>query len=140
MTKFVAPQSRAACVALDADDPLRPLRERFLLPDGLIYLDGNSLGPMPRAAAAAFTRTIDTGERMSGYLSEQLGRSCPALMLLPTEYSTPYWYDVLHRQVGHTLILGPTGGGKTVLTNFMAMQFGRHARLAQSNARLPVGR
>jgi kynureninase len=59
MTKFVAPQSRAACVALDADDPLRPLRERFLLPDGLIYLDGNSLGPMPRAAAAALTRTIE---------------------------------------------------------------------------------
>jgi kynureninase len=58
MTKFVAPQSRAACVALDADDPLRSLRERFILPDGLIYLDGNSLGPMPRAAAAAFARTI----------------------------------------------------------------------------------
>lgn len=77
-------------------------------------------------ADLAFTRTIDTGERMSGYLSEQLSRSCPALMLLPTEYSTPYWYDLLHRQVGHTLILGPTGGGKTVLTNFMAMQFGRY--------------
>jgi kynureninase len=59
MSKFVAPQSRAACVALDADDPLGPLRERFLLPDGLIYLDGNSLGPMPRAAAAALTHTIE---------------------------------------------------------------------------------
>ena len=59
MSKFVAPQSRAACAALDAEDPLAPLRERFLIPEGLIYLDGNSLGPMPRAAAAALSRTIE---------------------------------------------------------------------------------
>jgi kynureninase len=38
--------------ALDATDPLARFRERFRLPEEVIYLDGNSLGPLPRATAA----------------------------------------------------------------------------------------
>lgn len=46
------PMTREDCLARDARDPLRALRERFDLPEGVIYLDGNSLGARPKAALA----------------------------------------------------------------------------------------
>ncbi|MCA1750115.1 MAG: kynureninase, partial [Sphingomonadales bacterium] len=38
--------------SLDAADPLARMRERFVLPEGVIYLDGNSLGALPRETIA----------------------------------------------------------------------------------------
>jgi kynureninase len=53
------PVSRDACVARDASDPIGALRDRFVIPDGVIYFDGNSLGPLPRAAVSSLGRTIE---------------------------------------------------------------------------------
>ena len=47
-----------AARALDAADPLRHFRERFALPEGTIYLDGNSLGALPRATAARIAEVV----------------------------------------------------------------------------------
>ncbi len=46
------------CQQRDALDPLRHLRDLFSLPDGVVYLDGNSLGPLPRTAAARVAHAL----------------------------------------------------------------------------------
>ena len=43
----------------DQEDPLAPFREEFFLPEGIIYLNGNSLGAMPRKAAERARRVVE---------------------------------------------------------------------------------
>ena len=50
---------------LDRDDPLRDFRNRFALPEGVIYLDGNSLGPLPKTVP----------ERVNRMLTQEWGRN-----------------------------------------------------------------
>jgi kynureninase len=51
--------NRSQAIALDAEDPLAPLRAQFSLPADQIYLDGNSLGVLPAATAARLQRVIE---------------------------------------------------------------------------------
>jgi kynureninase len=60
--------TRDEALALDAADPLAPLRDLFELPDEVIYLDGNSLGALPRAAAGRAQQVV-TQEWGNGLVS-----------------------------------------------------------------------
>ena len=56
----------AEAEALDAADPLASWRDRFVRPEGIIYLDGNSLGALPKATLAATSDLVTRawGERL----------------------------------------------------------------------------
>jgi len=56
------------------------------------------------------------GDSRSGHLEK------PALAVLETQWQTPYYYDLFCGDVGHTLILGSTGAGKSFSLNFMLLQ------------------
>jgi kynureninase len=51
--------ARDDCVALDSADVLAPLRDEFLLNEGEIYLDGNSLGPVSRSAVRRVNEVLN---------------------------------------------------------------------------------
>ena len=51
----------------------------------------------------------------------------PALMMTRTRGSTPFRLDLHVGDVGHTLVVGPTGSGKSVLLALLALQFRRYA-------------
>jgi kynureninase len=48
----------AECQALDQIDPLRSLRDLFQISEGVIYLDGNSLGVLPKATLASVAAAV----------------------------------------------------------------------------------
>jgi kynureninase len=75
--------TRKAAEALDRADPLRSKRDLFVIPDNTIYLDGNSLGPLPRHVA----------KRLADAVSAEWGQS------LIRGWNAHGWFD-LPRTVG----------------------------------------
>jgi kynureninase len=75
------PLSRAACEAADRGDPLAGFRDEFELPEGIVYLDGNSPGALPRGA----------GERARQVLEQQWGRD------LIGSWNTHHWFELPQR-------------------------------------------
>ena len=49
---------RNTVLQMDKEDPLAPLRQQFSLPDDVIYLDGNSLGALPKASIVRAQQVI----------------------------------------------------------------------------------
>ena len=94
---MTVPTDAGYAAELDRGDPLAPFRERFYLPAGRLYFDGNSLGPLSRDAEAAVLRSLDEWKRLGidGWLGapipwfglgEELGRlTAPLIGAAPDE-------------------------------------------------------
>ncbi|MBN9434391.1 MAG: conjugal transfer protein TrbE [Bosea sp.] len=54
--------------------------------------------------------------------------AAPPLLFGKTEGSTPFRFSIHVGDVGHTLVVGPTGAGKSVLLALMALQFQRYEK------------
>ena len=103
--------SRADAEALDAASPLRERRELFDLPDGVVYLDGNSLGALPRNVAP----------RMQEVITQEWGTG------LISSWNTADWVG-LWRRVGAKIapLIGVSGddvhvGDSTTVTLFKTL-------------------
>ncbi len=93
--------TRDDCVAADAADPLRDFRAEFALPDGVVYLDGNSLGARPVGAAV----------RAAQVVTEEWGRD------LIGSWNTAGWFDLPQRLGDQLSELIGGGPGETVVTD-----------------------
>ena len=89
------------CRALDAQDPLRSLRQQFTLPDGVIYLDGNSLGALP----------VATADRVAQAVRQEWGQG------LIGSWNSAGWFDAPRRLGDKIAQLVGAGPGEVIATD-----------------------
>ncbi len=70
--------------------------------------------------------TIYPGSPNSAHLSDIYGRQMPALATFTSRYGTEVNFDPYVGQVGHGLLVMPTGGGKTTFVNYCLACFSRY--------------
>jgi kynureninase len=113
--------TRAACERLDHDDPVASLRELFLLPAGVIYLDGNSLGALPRDLAARVQRVV----------ADEWGRG------LIRSWNTAGWIDLPQRVGDKIARLVGAGAGELVVADATSVNLFKVLSVAVDLARSP---
>ncbi|MEN5091821.1 kynureninase [Pseudomonas protegens] len=89
------------CLRLDEQDPLAPLRQQFALPEGVIYLDGNSLGARPVASL----------ERARQVIEQEWGDG------LIRSWNSAGWRDLPQRLGDRLAPLIGAGSGEVVITD-----------------------
>lgn len=110
----MSPPAPAEVEALDRADPLAHTRERFDLPAGVVYLDGNSLGALPRAVAA----------RVSSAIAQEWGRD------LITGWDEAGWWELpvtVGDRIGRLLGAAP---GQVVAGDSTSVNLYRLVRIA----------
>ena len=120
--------TRNACLERDAQDPLAPLRAQFDLPEGVIYLDGNSLGARPRAALP----------RAQQVIAQEWGHD------LIRSWNTAGWFDLPKRLGNRLAPLIGARDGEVVVTDttsvnlFKALAAALHMQAGQPERRVII--
>ena len=127
------PTTRAHCEALDAQDPLAACRERFALPPGVIYLDGNSLGALPRCVPERMRQAVEqewgvglirswndaawypAPQRVGARVAQLVGAQAHEVIMADSTSINLFKLLVaaLRMRPGRTLIVGETGNFPT---------------------------
>ena len=89
------------CQQLDLQDPLGHLKDHFSLPEGVIYLDGNSLGVLPKSAAA----------RVAEVVTQEWGQG------LIRSWNNAGWFNMTQRMGDKIATLIGAGPGEVVATD-----------------------
>ncbi len=107
------------CQQRDAAAPLRGLRDLFSIPPGVIYLDGNSLGVMPKAAAA----------RAAEVVAQEWGQG------LIRSWNSAGWVHLPHKLGDQVARLIGAGDGEVVVTDTTSINLYKALSAALSIAR-----
>ncbi|MBL6785541.1 MAG: VirB4 family type IV secretion/conjugal transfer ATPase [Rickettsiales bacterium] len=86
-----------------------------MLPGNSDYLVRKATINTLNLAAFASFHNYPAGDRIGNFWGD-------AVTVFNTTSGTPFFFNFHVRDVGHTMIIGPTGAGKTVLMNFMCCQ------------------
>ena len=111
------------CRTLDAGDSLAPLRKLFHLREGLIYLDGNSLGALPKA----------TPQRIAEVVTEEWGNG------LIVSWNKARWVDLPQRVGNRVATLVGAQPGELVCTDSTSINLYKvlHAALSMARQQTP---
>jgi len=120
---------RETCLSFDRQDPLAAFRDEFALPDGIIYLDGNSLGALPRRTAA----------RLDEVIAQEWGKG------LIRSWNAAHWIDAPARigdkigsligaKAGEVIVADSTSANLfKLLAGALRVQPGRHFILTEAS-------
>lgn len=85
-----------------------------------VFASGANLSDM------APLRSIKTGNRVSEYLSQQRRTETTAVTVLETSSKVPFFFDFYSTDLPHTMVIGPSRMGKSILVMFIVSQFQRY--------------